>query len=45
MKTLLLSTVATLIFGLSASNSIGAGDILQPQMGGALNISGYAPIG
>jgi len=45
MKTLLLSTVATLIFGLSASNSIGAGDILQPQTGGALNISGYAPIG
>ena len=45
MKTLLLSTVATLVFGLSASNSIGAGDILQPQTGGELNISFYAPIG
>ena len=45
MKTLLLSTVVTLILGLSASNSNGAGDIVQSQMGGALNITGFAPIG
>jgi hypothetical protein len=45
MKTSLLGIVVSLISGLSTINTIGADDILQSQIGGALNLTGYAPIG
>jgi hypothetical protein len=45
MKTSLLGIVVSLISGLSTINTIGADDILQSQIGGALNLTGFAPIG